>query len=213
MNKNLKLLLILLLLFTFGVSLIVYGLKDIWLNEGQSLQGISIDSSPGPLASFEPILGVGKVLDGTSSASLSDKPNQAYKVLKVIDGDTIDVDIEGKKFTVRLIGVNTPETVDPRRSVQCFGVEASNKTKELLTDRQVILEKDVSETDKYGRILRYVFLPLENGDRLFVNDYLVREGYATAYDYPPDVKYSVRFRVAETEAREQNKGLWGKCQK
>ncbi len=129
-------------------------------------------------------------------------------VTKVIDGDTIIVD---DKFTIRLIGIDTPETVDPRRPVGCFGKEASNETKSLLSNQRVILEKDVSDTDKYSRLLRYVFLPLEEGKLLFVNDYLVREGFAKVYTYPPDVKYNEQLREAEKEARENNRGLWGKC--
>lgn len=129
-------------------------------------------------------------------------------VTKVIDGDTID--IEGGK-TVRFIGMDTPETVDPRRPVGCFGKEASNETKSLLSGKVVILQKDVSETDKYGRLLRYIYLPLENGQTLFINDYLVREGFAKVLTYPPDVKFNEQFRQAEREAREQKRGLWGKC--
>lgn len=130
------------------------------------------------------------------------------KVTKVIDGDTIELE-GGQK--VRLIGIDTPETVDPRRPVGCFGKEASNESKSLLTGKEVIMQKDVSDTDKYGRLLRYVYLPLENGQTLFVNDYLVREGFAKVYTYPPDVKFNEQFLEAERQARELNKGLWKKC--
>lgn len=129
-------------------------------------------------------------------------------VTKVIDGDTVELE-NGTR--VRLIGIDTPETKDPRRSVQCFGKEASNETKKLLEGKVVILQKDVSETDKYNRLLRYIFLPLDNGQILFVNDYLVREGFALVLTYPPDVKYNEQFREAERQARENNKGLWGRC--
>lgn len=129
-------------------------------------------------------------------------------VTKVIDGDTIAIQ-GGEK--VRLIGIDTPETVDPRRPVGCFGKEASNETKRLLTGKKVYLEKDVSETDKYKRLLRYIYLPLDGSQMLFVNDYLVREGFATALTYPPDVKYSEQFLEAQRQAREAKKGLWGRC--
>jgi len=133
-------------------------------------------------------------------------------VTKVVDGDTIVVSLGGNnEQTVRLIGIDTPETVDPRRPVGCFGKEASNKAKELLSEKEIILQKDVSETDKYRRLLRYVFLPLPDGRILFANDYLVREGFAKVLTYPPDVKYNEQFRQAEREAREDNRGLWGKC--
>lgn len=124
-------------------------------------------------------------------------------VTRVIDGDTIELE-DGQR--VRYIGVNTPETVDPRVGVQCFGKEASAKNKELVLNQRVRLEKDVSETDRYDRLLRYVYV----GDT-FINDRLVREGYAHASSYPPDVKFQEQFRQAEQEARANNRGLWGSC--
>lgn len=128
---------------------------------------------------------------------------KTYLVTKVIDGDTIT--IEGGQV-IRYIGIDTPETVHPSKPVECFGTEASNKNKELVGGKRVKLEKDVSETDKYGRLLRYVWI----GD-LFVNDYLVREGFAYAYTYPPDVKYAEQFVQAQQKARENNRGLWDAC--
>jgi len=128
---------------------------------------------------------------------------QSVKVTRVIDGDTIE--IEGSQ-RVRYIGVDTPEIVDPRSTVQCFGREASLKNRELVEGKSVILEKDISETDKYGRLLRYVYI-----DNLFVNDYLTREGYAHASSYPPDIKYQNQLQEAETEARQNNRGLWSAC--
>jgi len=127
-----------------------------------------------------------------------------YLVTEVIDGDTIK--IEGGQ-TIRYIGIDTPETVHPSKPVECFGKEASNKNKELVEGKRVKLEKDVSETDKYGRLLRYVWV----GD-IFVNDYLVRQGYAYAYTYPPDVKYSDQFVESQQEAKDNNRGLWTSCQ-
>jgi len=126
-----------------------------------------------------------------------------YLVTKVIDGDTIE--IEGGQ-RIRYIGIDTPETVNPNSPVECFGKEASNKNKELIEGKMIKLEKDVSETDRYGRLLRYVWI----GD-VFVNDYLVKEGYANSSSYPPDVKYQDQFRASETDARNDNKGLWGSC--
>jgi len=126
---------------------------------------------------------------------------QTVKVIRVIDGDTIEIE-DGQK--VRYIGIDTPETVDPRKSVECFGQEASDKNKELVEGKEVELEKDVSETDKYGRLLRYIWI----GD-LLINEFLVQEGYAQSSSYPPDVKYQGRFDEAERKAREEGKGLWG----
>lgn len=156
------------------------------------------------------------VLSATTDISATDSSMEAknyFRVNRVVDGDTIEVIVGGEIKSVRFIGINTPETVDPRRPVQCFGTEASNKTKELLSGKWVYLEKDISDTDKYNRLLRYVFLPLDNGEKLFVNDYLVREGYANAISYPPDVKYAEQFKSAENQARENNKGLYNKCKK
>ncbi len=148
---------------------------------------------------------------GTEQASMSAEYKNLVSVTKVVDGDTIEVLIEGQKKTIRLIGINTPETVDPRRPVQCYGKEASDETKKLLTGKAVYLSKDVSETDKYDRLLRFVYLPIDDGQMLFVNDYLVRQGFANNYPYPPDIKYDDQFRQAEKEAREQKKGLWSAC--
>ena len=131
------------------------------------------------------------------------KNRQSVKVTRVIDGDTVEIE-GGQK--VRYIGIDTPETVHPDMKVQCFGKEASNKNKELVEGKMVELEKDVSETDKYGRLLRYVYI-----GQIFVNDYLVRQGYAHASSYPPDIKYQGQLQEAEKEARDNNRGLWGEC--
>ncbi|MBI5357221.1 thermonuclease family protein [Candidatus Collierbacteria bacterium] len=123
------------------------------------------------------------------------------KVARVIDGDTIKLETDE---VVRYTGIDTPETVHPSKPVQCYGKEASQKNKELVEGKEVKLEKDISETDKYNRLLRYIWL----GDTL-VNEYLVREGYAHSSTYPPDVKYQDKFIEAERQAREEKKGLWG----
>ncbi|MCD6471380.1 thermonuclease family protein [bacterium] len=127
------------------------------------------------------------------------------KVQKVIDGDTIKLK-NGE--IVRYIGIDTPETVDPRRPIQCFGYQASKMNKKLVEGKYVRLEKDITERDKYGRLLRYVYLP----DGTFVNLKLVEMGYAFSYTYPPDIKYQDLFIQAERKARENNLGLWKKCQ-
>jgi len=125
-------------------------------------------------------------------------------VSKVVDGDTIQLS-DGRK--VRYIGIDTPETVHPTKAIGCYGQEASAKNKELVLNKIVALEKDVSETDRYGRLLRYVYL-----DGIMVNDLLVKAGYARVSTYPPDVKYQAIFSASEKIAQEQNLGLWGeKC--
>jgi len=126
-----------------------------------------------------------------------------YRVLSITDGDTIRIDFKGVSTPVRLIGIDTPEVNHPVEPVQCYGVEASRRTKELLDGKDVVLEQDVSETDRYGRILAYVWL---NGE--FINEKLVKEGYAFSSSYPPDVKYQEILNEAETYARENSLGLW-----
>lgn len=125
-------------------------------------------------------------------------------VVSVVDGDTIK--IEGGEV-VRYIGVNTPETVAPNRPVECMGREASARNKELVQGKIVELEKDVSQRDRYGRLLRFVWV----GDTM-VNEQLVREGFAQVSTYPPDVKYQPLFVEAQRLAIEEKKGLWsGTC--
>jgi len=130
-----------------------------------------------------------------------------YVVKTVIDGDTIQIDVAGKKETIRLIGIDSPETVDPRKPVQCFGTEASKKAKELLSGKKVGLEADASqgERDKYNRLLRYVFLE----DGTHINLLMIREGFAHEYTYQSNpYKYQSEFIKAEQSAREGKKGLW-----
>lgn len=186
------------LLIFSSVLVFFLGLGFLWFGLRPATQ-LPPTPPPTPLVENTP--------EATSSGSLGIEGERVL-VTAVIDGDTIKVK-DGQ--TVRLIGIDTPETKHPRKSVQCFGKEASNETKNLLEGKAVILQKDVSETDQYKRVLRYVFLPLENGELLFVNDYLVREGFARVLTYPPDVKYNEQFREAEREAKENKKGLWGKC--
>lgn len=128
------------------------------------------------------------------------------KVVRVVDGDTIEVERDGNREPVRYIGIDTPETVDPRKPVQCFGIEASKKNRELVENKMVRLEKDITDRDKYNRLLRYVWL----GDT-FINQVLVEQGFAKSYSYPPDVKYQDKFVSAEKKARENKLGLWTAC--
>ena len=129
-----------------------------------------------------------------------------YAVTRIVDGDTIVVHIDGKDESLRLIGVDTPEINDSRTAVQCFGKEASEYTKSILTGKKVRIEKDESqgERDKYKRLLAYVF----REDGLFVNKSLVAEGYGHEYTYDTPYKYQTQFKAAEVMAREEEKGLW-----
>lgn len=127
-------------------------------------------------------------------------PSGAQLVERVVDGDTIVVQGVGR---VRLIGVDTPETVDPRRPVERFGREASAFTKRLLEGRRVRLEYDRERTDRYGRTLAYVHLP----DGTLANAEIIRLGYGHAYTRFP-FRYLDRFRQLEREARDAGRGLW-----
>lgn len=188
-------------LLVIASSLIIFtGFTFLWI--GTQSQ-IKVQPTPSPTT----IATDSAASIATSSATQGVEGEKAY-VAKVVDGDTIEL---GNGKVVRFIGIDTPETVDPRRPVGCFGKEASNETKKLLSGKEIILQKDVSETDKYKRLLRYIFLTLENGQTLFVNDYLVREGFAKVLTYPPDVKFNEQLRIAERLAKEGKKGLWGRC--
>ena len=131
-------------------------------------------------------------------------------VERVIDGDTIEL-TDGRR--VRYIGIDTPELHHPKKSVQCFAQKAMEKNTELVLGKKILMKRDVSETDKYKRLLRYVWLVTTNSKQtVFVNEFLVREGYAHLDTFPPDVSYVELFKNAADEARLQNKGLWKECQ-
>jgi micrococcal nuclease len=123
------------------------------------------------------------------------------RVARVIDGDTIEL-ADGRR--VRYIGIDTPETVDPSQPVGCYGKEASDRNSFLVEGKTVSLEKDISETDRFGRLLRYVYV----GDEM-INELLLSEGYAQVSTFPPDVKYQDRFTALQQQARDTNRGLWG----
>jgi len=133
-------------------------------------------------------------------------PAESARVLRAIDGDTIEVLRQGQRTRVRYIGVNTPESVAPDRPIECWGKEASERNRQLVEGREVRLERDVSETDRFGRLLRYVWI----GDDL-INARLVQEGYAEVSTFPPDVRYQELFLMQERSAREQHRGLWAAC--
>lgn len=128
-----------------------------------------------------------------------------YKVVSVVDGDTIKVSINGTTETLRIIGLDTPETVDPRKPVQCFGKEASNKAKELLSGKTVVLEADSTqgERDKYQRLLRYVFI---NGTDY--GKYMIANGYAHEYTYNLPYKYQTEYKNAQKTAETNKLGFW-----
>lgn len=139
------------------------------------------------------------------SAGFSNANEQTYKVLRVVDGDTIIVDKDGKQEKVRMIGVDTPETVKPNTPVQPYGKEASDFTKRHLTNQKVRLEYDKQEKDRYGRTLAYVWL----GKEMF-NEKLAKEGLARAKFYRPNYKYQERIEQAQKEAQKLQKNIWSR---
>ena len=126
-------------------------------------------------------------------------PPETAKVTRVIDGNTIT--IEGS-YRVRYIGIDTPEI---RPELEAYGIEAWQANRQLVEGKEVRLERDVSETDKYDRLLRYVYV-----DDIFVNAELVRQGLARVKAYPPDIKYQDYLEQMEAEAKEAGRGIWAK---
>lgn len=132
-----------------------------------------------------------------------------YRVANFEDGDTITVDMNGKTERIRMIGVDTPETQDPRKPVQCFGHAASEFTRNLIGDNPVRLEADAlsDNRDRYSRLLRHVYLP----DGRLVQAEIIKAGFGFAYTSFPFTK-SVEFKAYEIKARTQNLGLWNSCE-
>lgn len=156
------------------------------------------------------VLGVISILDEGPppevAAILGTPDTQGFEqawVEEVIDGDTIRLH-DGR--TVRYIGIDTPETKHPTKGVQCFGKEASQRNRELVEHQLVSLQKDVSETDRYDRLLRYVWK-----DGVLINALLVKEGFAHSASFPPDITKQPQLQTAEALAREAGAGLWTAC--
>jgi micrococcal nuclease len=131
------------------------------------------------------------------------------RVVDVVDGDTIDVELGDATERVRLLGIDTPETVKPDAPVECFGPEASARTKALLPhDTAVVLQRDQEARDRFGRLLAYVW---RRADGLFVNRSLVADGYARTLSIEPNVAHRADLARARGEAAGAHLGLWGTC--
>jgi len=152
------------------------------------------------------------VLGVETTASVSAEFVTVYPVVRVVDGDTIKVEINGKIETVRILGINTPETVDPRKAVECFGKEASDQAKILLSNQKVSLEPDITQgdRDRYQRLLRYVLL--EDGTDYGLS--MIKNGYAYEYLYDIPYKYRDNYVESQKNAAQQKIGLWedGVCE-
>lgn len=198
-NKWLKLGVVVVILFFFRLSVLALpspGYQEV------SPSSIATDSATiaSPSASLVPAGAASPSAEASSAAQL-------YPITKVVDGDTFKVEIDGKVETVRVVGINTPETVDPRRAVECFGKEASARANALLKDQHVTLEQDATQQnrDRYGRLLRFAFL----SDGSDVGLTLIREGYAeeSLYSSKPH-KYHQQYVEAEALAKNEKRGLW-----
>ncbi|HVF74335.1 MAG TPA: thermonuclease family protein [Acidimicrobiales bacterium] len=145
---------------------------------------------------------------GESSPAVPHEPGTAV-ISRIVDGDTLRVRVGGRTEAVRLIGIDTPESVKPGTPVECFAKEAAARLGELVPPgTQVRLERDVEARDRYGRLLAYVF---RRHDDLFVNVALARDGFANVATYPPNVAYTSDFVAAVADARRAERGLWGAC--
>lgn len=168
---------------------------------------------PRTVAALTAAVACAVVLGGctTSSTPAAAEPGDVATVTRVIDGDTVIVEPErGGTIRVRLIGVDTPETVKPNTAPQCFGREASDRTHQLADHAAVRLEFDpaVDRVDRYGRTLAYVWLP----DNRMLNTELVAGGFAREYDYNQQrYRYRDDFRAAESAAEHAHRGLWSAC--
>ncbi len=160
--------------------------------------GPAIESQAEPAASIAP----------DTSGSSADMRTPGI-IVRVLDGDTVDVNINGTEERIRLIGIDTPEPVGGYRDAECYGVEASDYTKRMLpVGTRVRLERDVELRDKFDRLLGYVY---REQDNLFVNLDLISSGYATDFAFEPNTTYAKPFAAAADLAKEQQLGLWGQC--
>lgn len=135
-------------------------------------------------------------------------------VTRVVDGDTLVITYGSKEYKLRLIGLNTPETVDPRKTVECFGREASSRAKELLLGKTIGIELDRTQgfKDRYDRVLAYVFIVppglATSSQPVFFNKQMIAEGYGYEYTYDKPYTYQMEFKAAQREAANEGRGLW-----
>jgi endonuclease YncB( thermonuclease family) len=165
-------------------------------------------SAPGSAARFSPGRGqTAPLVFGSAPFG----PTETARVVRIVDGDTIVVDRGHGSEKLRYIGMDTPETVDPNSPVEWMGPQASKANAALVAGKTVRLERDVSDVDRYGRLLRDVWLPDSSRPSgwLFVNLELIERGYAQVATFPPDVRYVDVLLAAQARARDADLGLWG----
>ena len=149
--------------------------------------------------------------DGEPSSGGDGAGGAVGRVVKVVDGDTIHVQVGATREKVRYIGVDTPETKHPTKGVQCYGQRASDFNASLVADEQVRLVRDVEERDRYGRLLAYVSLPDGRGGWERYNDELLRDGWARLLVIAPNGRYARAMLDEELAARSARRGLWAAC--
>jgi micrococcal nuclease len=145
---------------------------------------------------------------GDPSAFAPEGLTETAQVVRVVDGDTLVIDRGNGEERLRYIGIDAPESVKPESPVEFMGHEAAEANAALVEGRELVLERDVSDTDRFGRLLRYAWYR-EGDEWRLVNLELVGEGYAQAVSFPPDVRRQDELRNAERGARERGIGLWG----
>lgn len=170
------------------IILLIVGSAVVFGNKGENSDSLASTQTPSPL-----------IISPTPSIEM-------FRVTEVVDGDTIKVDIYGVLNSVRLIGLDTPETKDPRKPVQCYGIEATEKMKQLVEGKTVVLVGDSTQADRdnYDRLLRYVYLE----DGTFVNQLMIVGGYAFEYTYDYPYQFQDDFKNAQTVAMNTKRGLW-----
>jgi endonuclease YncB( thermonuclease family) len=196
---------------TRGDTVIVYTIGETLARKNDeaislSVPGVIIDGSTlVPLRFVGEALGATVGWEGNSrTITISSATKTKTTVSSVVDGDTLKIDWNGKTESIRLIGVDTPETVHPNKPVQEYGKEASDFTKNALTGATIYVELDVEERDRYGRLLGYVYTE----DGAMFNARLVAEGYGQVATFPPNVRWVSLFQALQTDARENSRGLW-----
>lgn len=153
-------------------------------------------------------MGLFAVATATASCANQSLEPGVARVVKVVDGDTLEVELDTGRERVRLLGIDTPETVHPTKPVECFGPEASARMKELAPPgTELRLERDAELRDRFGRLLAHAYLP----DGTFINRSMLADGYATTLFIDPNRAHRQDFSAAEADARRQGLGLWSVC--
>jgi micrococcal nuclease len=168
---------------------------------------VELAPTPEPAPAVAPVAAVPVAPVAPAAPAAAPQTGETATLVRVVDGDTIRVIYNGAEIALRYIGIDTPESKDPGEPVQCFAAEATALNQQLVAGQTLLLERDRTDMDRYGRLLRYVYLP----DGRMVNEELVRAGVAFAKQYKPDVKHAARLDAAEQAARAAGIGLWGAC--